>query len=217
MSFSWGGHYSTYYWWGACYSAHPPTCTRPSRPPSHLGAARSSVGTRLTRAGPPTRPPSAGHGPPRPSVDLLCFGAHGAWLAGVSRPVRFRLHVELGPRPPAGRASEFMAIHHAQGQRPRRAQAARAQACLDYSSGSRWLSPPSPAGPFLAKASAHTPERLRSGGRGSAVHAPRPCTHLDPVHWEKDRRRHTRVVFPNLRPRFQKAPEFISKWRQTWH
>lgn len=190
-----------------------------SQPPR---SGEEQRGDTADQGRPPTRPPSAGHGPPRPSVDLLCFGAHGAWLAGVSCPVRFGLHVELGPRPPTGRASEFMAIHHAQGQRPHRAQAARAQAaraqaCLDYSSGSRWLSPPSPVGPFLVKASAHTPERLRSGGRGSAVHAPRPRTHLDPVHWEKDRRRHTRVVFPNLRPQFQKAPEFISKWRQTWH
>lgn len=135
-----------------------------SRPPR---SGEEQRGDTADQGRPPTRPPSAGHGPPRPSVDLLCFGAHGAWLAGVSCPVRFGLHVELGPRPPAGRASEFMAIHHAQGQRPRRAQAARAQAaraqaCLDYSSGSRW--------PQLTPQSGYAQV---AGGR--------QCTHLDPV------------------------------------
>lgn len=98
-----------------------------SQPPR---SGEEQRGDTADQGRPPTRPPSAGHGPPRPSVDLLCFGAHGAWLAGVSCPVRFGLHVELGPRPPTGRASEFMAIHHAQGQRPRRAQAARGPGLL---------------------------------------------------------------------------------------
>lgn len=206
MSFSWGGHYSTYYWWGACYSAHPPTCTRPSRPPSHLGAARGSVETRLTRAGPPHGRPQLGtapHGPAQRRPALL-WGPRG--VAGRCVPPS-QVRAARGAQPPSARRKGLRVHGHPPRSRaatlpgPGRSGPGRpGPGLLGLFLRQPLAVPALPAGPFLVKASAHTPERLRSGGGGSAAHAPRPRTHLDPVHWEKDRRRHTRVVFPNLRP-----------------
>lgn len=171
-----GGYYSTHYWWGDCYSAHPPTRTRPSRPPNHLGEARSSVGTRPTRAGPPHGHPQLGTAPPDQLRPALLWGPRG--VAGRC-VLPSRVRAAGGARPTSARRTGLPARGHPPHSRAatRCAQAGLAQACSDHSSRRRLLCLPSPPRPFLATASALVPRAatLRWPGVGS-TRTSSPCT-----------------------------------------